>query len=384
VIVVATVVIVFIFAKPIAAEMAERKILFFSPRKARIVAKMRSNAKIGYYGGDMEDKFVDEKTGELKDKFIYVEKEEKNGKKVKKILVKTDEFVPEYAKMRMKRKSSLLYTWLGVFWLGFDRLFTYWFSKDVQAESVYLKNVVTLKIYKILTKEMAEVDLEVVFDLETVNAALSLNYENGAWMQKIMAAIESAVRETFAQLTYVEVVAGKVELSKKGSKKDTFKLLENILSLNDSEAGNTGLIEAVGQMITGFHVTALSVEEEIEKISKAPAIAEGQKKASIIESEGKSTAIKNVGLATAEAITAEGNARIAIVKELVNLVGKDNAANMEIEDTRKESSVDTAEKLAHGLEKTNASAVSFGGEMGFMNNITKKEKKAVANEGEVA
>ncbi len=396
--------IAWFFGVPISVWLVGRKLLFFSPKKGSMVAVVRNNDVIGYYGNIRDDrKYVKEKTGEVKNTFLELETTDRKGEKC---ICEYDD--PVWEVMEKELEGNILYQWLGVYWLGMNDLLTYQFTKasepgvtpvvkKVEAESIYLKNLRDDWVFTgLVSRDGVKVEFKVTVILETVNAALSLNYRDGAWMTKVKKAIESACREFCGQTTFEEIIQVKVEgenLSKvTPSKKEMdrlhdeaikvaeegnttgVKLLSCVMALNTSDAGNPGLPDTVGQKILSFHVTEVFVDEKYRKLLLAQKEAnvelikvDQQAKAMVKKAEAEASSMTAKAVAEAGAVASVGKAKNDVLRETAGIVHPDRAADIEI-----------AEEISNALRYTSLQALSFGGQgIPFIlsGEKSKKEKK---------
>ncbi len=349
-----------------ARNLAAENKLFFSPKKGRIVARVRGGRIIEYFGNIFDQhKYAVKETGEIKDILLNAKSEE----------IGPDEYL---SKVKDELKNSLSWQWLGVLWLGMDSLFKYMFSKDIEAESVYLKNIRHLTVSDLRTSEMSKVGLDIIYDLETTHAGKSLNYEGGSWITKIEAAITGTCKEYASLISYNDMAQEQIEygtaritdekidpaeelkaeemlspkekeMSDEREKKIDNTLLGRIASLNKERKGNAGLPESVGQRIIGFHVVGIKVESKMEELSQKTINAKKEAEVINIKAEGDAKALKASSEAEANAIKAVGDARNKVLKETAGIVTAERAADIEI-----------AERMAEAFKKTKMQALSFG------------------------
>lgn len=406
------VLLITIFAVPITSHLAREKIFLFAPKKGSIVAVVLGERIVAYYA-NLEDqgKFVIQGSGVPKD-------------------IKGAQGDKDYILYLKTQENSFLWQHFGVMWLGFKRLFNYNISEGVVAESIYFKNFKTLEVKDCLTLEKAKVSFKIAFDLETVNAGLSLNYKDGAWLKKVEATIISAFREYISHISYADIPLEQVEhsLINRKSKKETAdeilkaesmltqdeklmcekrerdeefhnQLLQRIIDLNNSHFGNPGLPEALGQKIGSFHITEVILSKEMMDISQKPVIAareaealklktegeavatikkaeaaakktiidaEADAKKTVAEAQAKATSTVLEADANAKAVAAVGNARNTVLEKTITLVPGERAADIEV-----------AEKMSEALKTTSVQAISFGnGSVPFILNGQKKETKS--------
>ena len=364
-------VLIWIFAIPISTWIVGMKILFFSPKKGSVVAKTKNNRVIGYYGNTYdEEKFVVEGTGKIKSIYLLDENQKP-----------TTEYEPEYVRQLEELENSILWQWLGVRWLGMNSLFTYQFSENITAESIYLKNVFELEIPNLLTKEQTEVTLLVSFSLLTTDAGKSLNYKDGLWKKYVEDAIKSTCREFVGDTSYEDISPEAVEHSiseqaplapkdeTKGQEEKNLGLLKRIMVLNKTGVGNIGLPDEVGQMIVSFRLKQVKIKSELVTAGEAPKIAKKNAEAANEKAIGEAKAIKEKAAAEVIAITTTGAAKNAVLREKTGIAGQEKAANMEI-----------AEVLANAILHTKMQAISFGSE-GIPFILSGVEKPPKENEG---
>jgi len=347
-------IVLFVFAKPIAAYMADKKILFFSPKKGKIVARKRAGRIIGYYA-NIEDtgKFIIKETGEIRSIRKWDDDKRKRSNKID----------PLYPAIKKIQEDSLLWHWLGVFWLGMDSLFSYWFAPNVKAESIFLKNVFPIDIPPCPTKDMGWLSFKgALLTLRTTHAGLSLNYKDGEWRVVAEEAVRSAVRDYIAKLPMEEMLQEQIE--------GKSKLLPYLKKLNKDVGGNLGLPRTIGQYVDAFNIPQEQINAEMEKLmlAKTTELKKGEalvikagkeKEAAILRAEGE-----------AKATTKTGNSINNVMRTLADIVGKDNAARILVTQT-----------AGAALKETGVTALSVGGtgEIPFIlngANSTKKDKPA--------
>ena len=304
---------------------------FVTVKKGKIIAIKVAGRIVGYYGNlfDLE-KRVDRKTGQ--------------------ILPGKDDVL----------EKSMLWKEFGAIWMGFGgSLYTYPFEKmdivedkiikiKTTASSIFLKNRFIVSVDDAETKEMIAIKIVIQLITETVHAGLSLNYDN--WISVIKKQVESACRDFIATKGLREIT--KEQLEKGG------ELFNYIMDLNDSNAGNTGLPDQIGQKIIAFSVISLEIADpEVKKAVQSEEVAKEEVKGMIARANGEATVIQTIATAKleqsrkeAEGIKVIGNAKNNNVERASKLLGKQGAENLE-----------KTRALANALENLpGLKALSFG------------------------
>jgi hypothetical protein len=255
-------VVIFYGAIPLAGVLAKMGLFFYAVKKGVAVLERRNGMNVRYRGNfEDEGKFTNPETGKILDIF---EKDPVTGDM-------TNEYNPKnkalYETVSAELKSNWIYNWLGVFWMGTGSLYSYNFSEGIVAKSIQLKNVRKISFSNSESKkgEMSLISGDGTFDLELDHAGTALNYLNGAWLQTIEAACQSAFRDFVSTRKYFQVTTQQME--------GKSELREYFLSLNTSIKGNPGLVTQVGIRITKVSISNISVDKEWEEKFKAPGLA---------------------------------------------------------------------------------------------------------------
>ena len=256
-------------------------------------------------------------------------------------------------------ENSFLWKHFGVIWMGFGgSVYTYPFEKmdiidgkivpiKTTASSIFLKNRFIVTVDDAETLEMIPIKLVAQLITETVDAGLSLNYDN--WINVIEGQVKSACRD-FIALKDVRVITQE-QLEKEG------ELFKCVMNLN-ANIGNKSLEEQIGQKIIGFSVISLEVtDKSVKDALQSKEIADEKQKGKIANAEGDAKVIEIDAEAKlkakkkeAEGITAIGEARNKVLKTTAEILNKKAAEKLE--ETR---------ALAEGIKEFKGKALSFGG-----------------------
>jgi regulator of protease activity HflC (stomatin/prohibitin superfamily) len=310
----------------VIAEMAKERLFFTSPNIGRIQQRIRAGRVVSYIAN-------------LKGLTEKVKEKDASGNEVE--VVKYIDIDEEAGTVIFVNKPI----WRGFCWkvygarfIGLDDIQAYDLEitkinpdNSVKTELVTAHSLHYSGIYPVIlegdeapeTKEGTPINIRLRITTRTRHAGHCLKYKS-QWLKKLESAVKSALRDFIG---IKELRALLVMQNEKPTTADA-GLVGFIRSLNTSEAGNSGLIDTLGQEIVDVNLESIKIPPEVEKALKQKQLAEETKAAELAQATKdndiaevkKKTTITNAD-AEAEKIRRIGIANNEILRGQFNAVG---------------------------------------------------------------